>query len=87
MMGDEAANTVIADVRVTGMGCDELLTEVRRRHPNSIRVALVGGNDAGSFVRLAVVAQRVLPKPLDPAPSWTPSAGPTPCGNSSGARP
>ncbi len=66
---DQADNTgydtIVADTRIRGMSCEDLLSEVRRRHSEVVRIALIGQADQAEIIRLLSVAQRVLPKPVD----------------------
>jgi putative nucleotidyltransferase with HDIG domain len=59
-------DALIADARLSGADCGELLAEVRRRQPMTARIALSDPGDHGNAVRLVTLAHRVLPKPCDP---------------------
>lgn len=59
-------DTIIADTRLAGTDCGDLLSEIRRRHPQTVRIVLAGQNDQDNLVRLVSLAHRVLPKPCDP---------------------
>jgi putative nucleotidyltransferase with HDIG domain len=63
---ESAFDTLVTDTRLAGTNCGEMLTEVRRRHPLTVRIALVNPGEQDDFVRLASVAHRVLAKPCDP---------------------
>ncbi len=65
-MADVPPDTLIADGRIGGMACDEFLLEVRRRHPQTVRIALAGPADQGHLIRLVAVANRVIGKPFGP---------------------
>lgn len=62
----EAFDTLVADNRLTGGSCEDLLIEGRRRHPQTVRIALVNPGNQETVVRIAAVAHRVLAKPCDP---------------------
>ncbi|VTT97889.1 histidine kinase : Putative uncharacterized protein OS=uncultured Desulfobacterium sp. GN=N47_H24770 PE=4 SV=1: Response_reg: HDOD [Gemmataceae bacterium] len=59
-------DALVADSRLSGADCLELLSEVRRRRPQATRIALLGHGDQDTLVRLGSLAHRVLPKPCDP---------------------
>jgi putative nucleotidyltransferase with HDIG domain len=59
--------TLIADTQLAGTDPHELLAEVRRRHPLTVRIALVNAGEQQELVRIAAVAHRVLAKPCDHA--------------------
>jgi HD-like signal output (HDOD) protein len=65
-LADAPVDTLVADARVAGMGCDELLQEVRRHHPQTVRIALAGPADQAQLIRLVAVANRVIGKPCGP---------------------
>lgn len=64
-MYGEPFDAVVTDSRIVGMCCADFLTEIRRIHPRVVRIALVGGTDQESVVRLAVLTHRLLAKPLE----------------------
>jgi HD-like signal output (HDOD) protein/CheY-like chemotaxis protein len=59
-------DSIITDTRLAGTDCGELLSEIRRRHPQTVRIVLAGQGDQDNLVRLVSLAHRVLPKPCDP---------------------
>lgn len=64
---DEAAfDTIVADTRLAATDCGDLLMEVRRRYPQTVRIILAGTGEQDNLVRLVSLAHRVLPKPCDP---------------------
>ncbi len=62
-----APDALVADAQLVGVGCAELLLEVRRRHPPTARIVLADAHQPGDLVRLVALAHRVIPKPYDPA--------------------
>lgn len=65
-LDDDPADVVVADAQLRSTGVEELLGEVRRRHPLAVRVVLTGDADRFRVLRLASVAHRVLTKPCSP---------------------
>lgn len=65
-LADAPASALIADGRVGGKPCDEFLLEVRRRYPQTVRIALAGPAEQNQLIRLVAVANRVIPKPFGP---------------------
>jgi DNA-binding NtrC family response regulator len=60
-------DALVADSHLAGVGCAELLLEVRRRHPPTARIVLANGREPDELVRLLALTHRVLQKPYDPA--------------------
>jgi putative nucleotidyltransferase with HDIG domain len=60
-------DALVVDTHLTGVGCVELLTEARRRHPPTARLVLSDASKPGELVHLLALAHRVLPKTYDPA--------------------
>jgi HD-like signal output (HDOD) protein len=56
---------VVTDVRMPGMDGTELLSQVRERHPDTIRIVLSGQADRDLTLRSAASAHQYLSKPCD----------------------
>jgi DNA-binding NtrC family response regulator len=68
VLEDEAIDVVVSDHKMPGMMGDELLAEVARRWPGTVRFLLTGWPEAISPVRLEQIGIRALiPKPWDDA--------------------
>jgi response regulator RpfG family c-di-GMP phosphodiesterase len=68
VLEDESIDVVVSDHKMPGMLGDELLEEVARRWPETVRFLLTGWPEAISRVRLARSGIRALiPKPWDDA--------------------
>lgn len=63
VMAANPADVVVSDMRMPGMDGAELLAEVRRLHPETVRVILSGYADEGSILRTVGVAHQYLAKP------------------------
>jgi HD-like signal output (HDOD) protein/ActR/RegA family two-component response regulator len=61
----EPYDVVVSDMRMPGMDGAELLHEVQRIHPTSVRIVLTGWAEKESVARAANVAHRFLTKPCD----------------------
>src|SRR5580692_5178140 len=57
---------LVTDTRLAGTNCNEMLTEIRRQYPETVRIALVNPGEQDDLIRVASVAHRVLTKPCDP---------------------
>ena len=66
MMENGEFDVVVSDMRMPGMDGAELLTEIQRRHPHSIRIMLTGQADEESTLRTIGVVHQFLAKPCDP---------------------
>ncbi|MEM7199675.1 MAG: response regulator [Planctomycetota bacterium] len=72
--GDEALamleaapfDVVVSDMQMPGMTGAELLTEVKQRCPDCVRIVLSGQADSQSIVRSAAATHLYLDKPCDP---------------------
>jgi HD-like signal output (HDOD) protein len=64
--GDGGFDVVVTDMRMPGMDGAALLTEVRNRHPETIRLVLSGYTDRDAAARAAGVAHQFLMKPSSP---------------------
>jgi len=62
-MDDEPFDALVADAQLRGAGVDDLLAEVRRRHPLAVRIVLAAEMDRGRLLQLLALAHRVLTKP------------------------
>jgi HD-like signal output (HDOD) protein len=64
-MEEHAADVVVADMRMPGMDGAELLTHVRDRWPETIRIVLSGYAEEEQSARLLTVAHQYLSKPCE----------------------
>jgi HD-like signal output (HDOD) protein/CheY-like chemotaxis protein len=58
-------DVLVSDMRMPEMDGVQLLTEVRRRHPETIRIALSGHSDQGMAFKTVQLAHQYLSKPCD----------------------
>lgn len=65
-LGREPYDAVISDMRMPGMDGAQLLEEVKRRHPEVIRIVLSGQSSRGAVLRSVSPAHQYLSKPCDP---------------------
>lgn len=56
---------IVSDMRMPGMDGSQLLTQVRERHPEIIRIILSGYSDRETILRSVRVAHQYLNKPCD----------------------
>jgi len=63
LMAKEPFAAVVSDMRMPGMDGAQLLAEVRKRFPGTVRVILSGYSDAESVLRTVVPAHQFLAKP------------------------
>ena len=61
----ESFDAVVSDMRMPGMDGAELLREVQRMQPSTVRIVLSGYAEIESVARAATVAHRFLSKPCD----------------------
>lgn len=59
-------DVVVTDMQMPGMSGAELLVEVQKRHPRTVRIILSGQADQDQLMRCIGCAHRFLPKPCDP---------------------
>jgi len=59
-------DAVVSDMRMPGMDGADLLTAVKKRHPNVVRVILSGESDQASILRSLDATHQYLSKPCDP---------------------
>ncbi|NLH50424.1 MAG: HDOD domain-containing protein [Myxococcales bacterium] len=65
IMEREPCDVVISDMRMPGMSGAELLDEVRRRYPQTVRIVLSGQTDKSDIVRSVDPVHQYLAKPCD----------------------
>ena len=65
LMEEQAFDVVISDMRMPGMDGAQLLHEVMRRHPDTIRIILSGHSDLESIIRSVGPTHQYLTKPCD----------------------
>ncbi|MBX9582080.1 MAG: HDOD domain-containing protein [Gemmataceae bacterium] len=64
---DEAPyDVLVADAQLRSLAADDLLAEVRRRHPRAVRIVLAAEGDRLRLLKLVSLAHRVLTKPCSP---------------------
>jgi HD-like signal output (HDOD) protein len=63
----QACDVVVSDMTMPDMDGVKLLTEVRKRCPQTIRIILSGDQSPYNYVRSASIAHRFLQKPFDTA--------------------
>lgn len=61
------ADVIVADVRMPGMDGWQLLAEVKKRHPQTVRMILSGQGDPSCIMRCVGAAHQYLAKPWDTA--------------------
>ena len=61
------ADVIVSDMRMPGMDGWELLAEVKKLYPQTVRLVLSGHADAGSIMRTVGTAHQYLAKPCDSA--------------------
>jgi HD-like signal output (HDOD) protein/CheY-like chemotaxis protein len=66
LMEQEEFDVVVSDMRMPGMDGAELMTEIQKRHPHSIRIMLTGQADEESTLRTIGFVHQFLSKPCDP---------------------
>lgn len=65
-MAERPADLVVSDLRMPGMDGAELMAEVARRHPGTIRLILTGHADREMVLRCLGNTHRILSKPFEP---------------------
>lgn len=58
---------LVADIRLGGGFCQELLLHAREQSPTTVRIVLAGPGDQDLLLRILPLAQRFISKPCDPA--------------------
>lgn len=66
LIGKDDFDVVVSDMRMPGMDGSELMTEIQKRRPHSIRIMLTGQADERSSLRTIGVVHQFLTKPCDP---------------------
>ena len=64
-LAQRSADAVISDMRMPDMDGWQLLTEVKSRHPQAVRIMLSGQSDPASVLRAVGAAHQFLDKPCD----------------------
>lgn len=59
------ADTIVSDMRMPGMDGWQLLAEVKKRHPQTVRLVLSGHADPGAIMKSVGTAHQYLAKPCD----------------------
>lgn len=65
LMAQEPFDVVVSDMRMPGMSGVELLNEVRRLYPQTVRLALSGQSSKESVLKSVGPIHQYLPKPCD----------------------
>ncbi|MBC8317540.1 MAG: response regulator [Desulfobulbaceae bacterium] len=66
VMSKASFDVVVSDMRMPGMDGAELLTEVRRLYPDTIRIILSGYAAAEAIMRTETIVHQFLHKPCEP---------------------
>ncbi len=61
-----AFDVIVSDMRMPGMGGEELLGEIEAKYPDTVRVVLSGQSDQAAALRSSFISHRWLDKPFDP---------------------
>jgi putative nucleotidyltransferase with HDIG domain len=65
MLAGDHFDVVVSDLRMPGMGGDELLRRIHSEYPNLVRIVLTGYPDLEASMRVAPLAHQFLVKPCD----------------------
>jgi len=65
MLADTPADIVVSDMRMPGMNGAQLLREIQRRHPQTIRLILSGHSEEEALLDAAEVSHQFLSKPCN----------------------
>lgn len=63
MLFDGNYDAVVSDIRMPGVGGEDVLEYAKKNHPQTIRIALTGYTDAQSTIEITRLAHRFLRKP------------------------
>ncbi len=66
IMANNDFDIIVSDMRMPGMDGAELLSEVKKRYPYTMRVVLTGQSSAEATLRTVGVAHQFLDKPCEP---------------------
>lgn len=66
MMDNNAFDVIVSDMRMPEMNGDELLEEVKKRSPQTVRIILSGHAEANMIMKTVKSAHQFLAKPCDP---------------------
>lgn len=66
-LAKSAADVIVSDMRMREMDGWELLAEVKKRHPETVRLLLSGYADPSSIMRSVGTAHQYMAKPCDSA--------------------
>jgi len=66
IMARESFDVIVSDMRMPGMDGTQLLAEVMKKHPHTIRIVLSGHSDPVVTMRSVGVTHQFLSKPCDP---------------------
>jgi HD-like signal output (HDOD) protein len=66
IMEEKDFDIIVSDMRMPGMDGAQLLAEVKKKHPHTIRIMLTGQADEESVMRTIGVVHQFLAKPCDP---------------------
>jgi HD-like signal output (HDOD) protein/ActR/RegA family two-component response regulator len=64
-MADQPCDVVVTDMRMPGMDGSQLLTEVRRLYPGTVRIVLSGQSDREMIMKTVGPAHQYLSKPCE----------------------
>ncbi len=66
ILGKEPFDVIVSDMRMPGIDGAELLSTVREKYPNMVRIILSGQSDQEKIVRSVGPSHQFLSKPTDP---------------------
>lgn len=64
-LADRPADVVVSDMRMPGMSGSDLLSAIRDRYPETVRIILSGFSDGEGIIRAVGPSHRFIPKPCD----------------------
>ena len=65
LLAEEPADLIVSDMRMPGMGGAQLLTEVKRLYPSTVRIVLSGQINRDCVNRIAPLVHDYLFKPCE----------------------